>query len=94
MKATILLLLAIAGGASAQSPCDQVKSLSLPYTTFSAVESVAAGPYKAPAQNADGGGRAGGSVDRTRPLCAYPQVAVYRGTGSINDASNFVCRLP
>jgi tannase/feruloyl esterase len=31
-------------------------------------------------------------VDRTRPLCPYPEVAVYAGTGSINDASNFVCR--
>ena len=29
--------------------------------------------------------------DRTRPLCAYPRVAKYKGTGSIDDASNFVC---
>jgi feruloyl esterase len=28
----------------------------------------------------------------TRPLCPYPQVAVYSGTGSANDAANFVCR--
>jgi feruloyl esterase len=33
-----------------------------------------------------------GRVDRTRPLCAYPQVARYKGTGSIDDAANFVCR--
>jgi feruloyl esterase len=33
-----------------------------------------------------------GKVDRTRPLCAYPQVAVYRGTGNIEDAVNFVCK--
>jgi tannase/feruloyl esterase len=33
-----------------------------------------------------------GVVDRTRPLCPYPEVAVYRGSGSINEASNFVCR--
>jgi feruloyl esterase len=32
-----------------------------------------------------------GVVDRTRPLCPYPQVANYTGTGSINDAANFVC---
>ena len=32
-----------------------------------------------------------GKVDRTRPLCAYPQVARYKGTGNINDAENFVC---
>jgi feruloyl esterase len=35
---------------------------------------------------------ASGVVDRTRPLCPYPQVAVYRGTGSIDDAANFTCR--
>jgi feruloyl esterase len=28
---------------------------------------------------------------RTRPLCAYPSVAHYKGTGSIDDAGNFVC---
>ena len=32
-----------------------------------------------------------GKVDRTRPLCAYPQMARYKGTGSIDDAANFVC---
>jgi len=30
-----------------------------------------------------------GKVDRTRPLCVYPQVAVYKGSGSIDDAANF-----
>jgi feruloyl esterase len=30
-------------------------------------------------------------VDLTRPLCPYPQVAKYMGTGSITDAANFVC---
>ena len=29
--------------------------------------------------------------DRTRPLCPYPQVAKYKGSGSTDDASNFVC---
>ena len=32
-------------------------------------------------------------LDRSRPLCPYPQVAVYKGTGSTDDASNFACRL-
>jgi feruloyl esterase len=36
----------------------------------------------------------GGKVDRTRPLCPYPQVARYNGTGSIDDAVNFTCRQP
>ena len=33
-----------------------------------------------------------GEVERTRPLCPYPQVAVYTGTGSTDEAANFVCR--
>jgi len=33
-------------------------------------------------------------VIRTRPLCAYPQVARYSGTGSIDDAANFKCVAP
>jgi feruloyl esterase len=33
-------------------------------------------------------------VVRTRPLCAYPQVARYSGTGSIDDAANFKCVAP
>jgi tannase/feruloyl esterase len=31
-------------------------------------------------------------VDRTRPLCAYPTTARYRGTGSTDDAKNFECK--
>ena len=33
-----------------------------------------------------------GKIERTRPLCAYPQSAVYKGQGSLNDAANFECR--
>jgi feruloyl esterase len=33
-----------------------------------------------------------GVPDRTRPLCVYPQVAVYTGKGGTDDAANFVCR--
>ena len=35
-----------------------------------------------------------GIVDRLRPLCPYPKVAVYRGSGDTNDAANFSCREP
>jgi feruloyl esterase len=35
-----------------------------------------------------------GEVDRTRPLCPYPQIAAYKGSGSIEDAGNFSCRAP
>lgn len=37
---------------------------------------------------------AGGKAVRTRPLCPYPQVARYRGTGSIDDAASFTCAAP
>jgi hypothetical protein len=30
-------------------------------------------------------------VLRTRPLCVWPQVAQYKGSGSTDDAANFVC---
>ena len=30
----------------------------------------------------------------TRPLCPYPQVAKYKGSGDINDAANFQCAVP
>lgn len=33
-------------------------------------------------------------IVRTRPLCVYPKVAVYDGSGSTDDASNFKCRTP
>ncbi len=29
---------------------------------------------------------------RTRPLCAYPKVATYRGSGSVDDAASFACK--
>jgi feruloyl esterase len=35
-----------------------------------------------------------GKVDRTRPLCPYPQVAKYKGSGSTDEASNFACSAP
>ena len=35
-----------------------------------------------------------GVADRTRPLCPYPQVAQYTGTGSTDDAASFACRMP
>lgn len=33
-------------------------------------------------------------VQRTRPLCPYPSVARYDGSGSIDDAANFRCSTP
>ena len=36
----------------------------------------------------------GGKVVRTRPLCAYPEVARYKGSGSVDEARNFSCVRP
>ena len=33
-------------------------------------------------------------VERTRPLCAYPKVARYKGSGSTDSAENFICKVP
>jgi pimeloyl-ACP methyl ester carboxylesterase len=50
---------------------------------------------------ARGAGNAGGAsadvpaawaTNRTRPLCPYPQVARYKGSGSVEDAANFACQ--
>jgi feruloyl esterase len=32
-----------------------------------------------------------GQSNRTRPLCSFPQIAGYKGSGSTDDASNFAC---
>ena len=34
-----------------------------------------------------------GAVTMTRPLCAYPEEAVYTGRGRTEDAGSFVCRV-
>jgi feruloyl esterase len=33
-------------------------------------------------------------VTMTRPLCAYPKVVKYSGSGDTNDAANFTCAAP
>ena len=35
-----------------------------------------------------------GTVLRTRPLCPYPERAVYTGSGSTDAAEHFACRAP
>jgi len=39
-------------------------------------------------------GNPSNGVVRTRPLCPYPQVARYSGSGSIDEAANFACAIP
>jgi hypothetical protein len=42
-----------------------------------------------------GTGRVSGAPSRplARPLCPYPQVARYKGSGDINDAARFSCAV-
>jgi len=35
-----------------------------------------------------------GAMERTRFVCAYPQVAQYKGRGNVNDPASFSCRTP
>ncbi len=53
--------------------------------------------------SARGAGNAGGvnpevpadwSATRTRPLCPFPAVAVYKGRGDVESAASWACRTP
>jgi hypothetical protein len=33
-------------------------------------------------------------VQMTRPLCPYPEIATYNGTGDTTTAANFTCKQP
>jgi len=57
-------------------------------TVINWVESGSA-PNSIPAARVDQG-----QVKRTRPLCAYPRTARYKGSGSVDDAANFACAEP
>lgn len=35
-----------------------------------------------------------GKTVRTRPLCAYPEIARYKGSGGTDEATSFECRTP
>ena len=45
-------------------------------------------PTRIPASHVEAG-----TVTMTRPLCAYPEEAVYSGRGDVNDAASFTCRV-
>ncbi len=36
----------------------------------------------------------GGKPTKTRPVCAYPEVSRYKGSGDVDDAANFTCVAP
>jgi pimeloyl-ACP methyl ester carboxylesterase len=56
------------------------------------VTATARGPGNPGGVNADV--PASWAPNRTRPLCPYPQVARYKGSGSLEDAANFSCGAP
>ena len=68
------------GGGDGTSTFDMAAALDQWVTTGKTPESIPASRTR------------NGTVDRTRPLCAYPKYAAYKGTGSIDDAANFECR--
>ena len=49
----------------------------------SAPESMIAGKYDLTADPP--------KLQMTRPVCAYPKAAKYKGSGATNDAANFIC---
>jgi feruloyl esterase len=43
-----------------------------------------------------GSGTVAGDASKTltRPICLFPKVAKYKGTGDVNDAASFSCAAP
>jgi feruloyl esterase len=68
------------GGGDGTSTFDMVAALDQWMTTGKAPASIPAARVR------------NGVVDRTRPLCPWPQVATYKGSGSTDDAANFACK--
>jgi len=73
-----------AGGTPRDAEHDITKALEHWVEDGVAPERIIATKYKTDSNPAS-------EVIRTRPLCAYPQVARYKGSGSTDDAANFVC---
>jgi feruloyl esterase len=70
------------GGGDGTSTFDMVSAIDQWVTTRKAPDQIAASRVR------------DGMVDRTRPLCPYPQVATYKGSGDTDDMANFTCKLP
>jgi len=49
-----------------------------------APETIIAAKYLSPLDPSSG-------VKMTRPLCAWPKMAKYKGSGDVNDAANWEC---
>jgi len=63
-------------------------------STFSMIDAISAWVEQGKAPDRIEASRVrAGKTDRTRPLCPYPQVAVYNGSGSTDESANFTCRV-
>jgi feruloyl esterase len=69
------------GGGNGTSTFDLLKTIDTWVSTGKAPDSIPASRVR------------DGKVERTRPLCPYPQQAVYKGTGSTDDAASFTCAV-
>lgn len=76
----------------AQSPAESDPAHSMIKSLEQWVEQGAA-PAKIIATKYKTDGNPASGVARTRPLCPYPMVAKYSGSGSTDDAANFSCAL-
>ncbi|MEP7353660.1 MAG: tannase/feruloyl esterase family alpha/beta hydrolase [Acidobacteriota bacterium] len=70
------------GGGDATSTFDMLKAMEAWVATNKAPDHIDASRTR------------NGQVDRTRPLCAYPATAQYKGSGSVDEAANFSCKQP
>jgi feruloyl esterase len=68
-------------------PGPMLKALETWVENHTTPDAVVASTYKVDGDPSSG-------IVRSRPLCPYPQIARYRGTGDINDAANFACTRP
>ena len=80
VTALLSLGLASCGGGEGTSNFDMLTALEQWVETKKAPDQIAASRVR------------DGKVDRTRPLCPYPQLAKYKGSGSIDEAANFSCK--
>jgi feruloyl esterase len=76
-----------AGAAQGDAQHDMGRALERWVEDGVAPEQIIATKYKSGSNPASG-------VARTRPLCAYPQIAKWKGSGSTDEAANFVCMKP
>jgi len=75
------------GGGSGDPRNDMTAAIEKWVEAGAAPEQIVATKYKNGSDSASG-------VIRTRPLCAYPRIARWKGTGSTDDAGSFSCVRP